>query len=268
MTTEVLTEIDGPVGRITFNRPAVRNAASSAMLMTMRQFLADVEQDRGIRCIVITGAGEHFMAGGDVQIFNEALDRSPAERREEFQRRVQSAGTLFTQLARMPQPIVAKIRGAAAGAALGFVAGADFAICGASSVFVLAHVNIGASPDGSSSYYLPRALGVRKAKELAILGQKLGAEEAFAAGLVTRVVPDDELDSAVSALVERVVAAPAESMRRAKFLIDQSLGNTLERQLQLEAQCFGECAATDDFVEGVRAFVEKRRARFNRPRGE
>ena len=265
MTTDVLTEIDGPVARITFNRPAVRNAASMAMLMTMRQFLMDIEQDRGVRCIVISGAGEHFMAGGDVQAFNEALDRSPAQRRTEFEGRVQSAGALFVQLARMPQPIVAKIRGAAAGAALGFVAGADFAICGAGSLFVLAHVNIGASPDGTSSYYLPRVVGVRKAKELAILGEKLSAEDALSAGLVTRVVPDADLDSAVAKLVERIVAAPAESVRRAKFLMDQSLGNSLEKQLQLEAQCFGECAATEDFAEGVRAFVGKRKAIFNRP---
>jgi 2-(1,2-epoxy-1,2-dihydrophenyl)acetyl-CoA isomerase len=266
MTTDVLTEIDGPVARITFNRPAVRNAASMPMLMSMRQFLMDIEQDRGVRCIVIAGAGNHFMAGGDVQAFNETLDRSPAERRTEFEGRVQSAGALFVQLGRMPQPIVVKVRGAAAGAALGFVAGADFAICGASSIFVLAHVNIGASPDGTSSYYLPRVLGVRKAKELAILGQKLGAEEALAAGLVTQVVPDPELDPAVSALVDKIVAAPAESVRRAKFLMDQSLGNSLERQLQLEAQCFGECAATEDFAEGVSAFVGKRKPTFNRPR--
>ena len=266
MTMDLLTQIDGPVARITFNRPAVRNAASMAMLTDMRQFLLDIEGDRSIRCVVIAGAGEHFMAGGDVQAFKETLHRSAAERRTEFEGRVQSAGTLFVQLGRMPQPIVAKVRGAAAGAALGFVAGADFAICGASSLFVLAHVNIGASPDGTSSYYLPRVLGVRKAKELAILGQKLSAEEALAAGLVTRVVPDAELDSAVATLVDRIVAAPAESVRRAKFLMDQSLGNSLERQLQLEAQCFGECAATEDFAEGVSAFVEKRPARFNKPR--
>ena len=98
-----------------------------AMLMGMRQFLLDVERDRSIRCVLITGAGDHFMAGGDVNAFNEMLSRSPAERRTEFEGRVQSAGTLFVQLGRMPQPIVVKVRGAAAGAALGFVAGADFA---------------------------------------------------------------------------------------------------------------------------------------------
>lgn len=265
MTTELLTEIDGPVARVTFNRPEVRNAASPAMLAAMREFLLRVEQDRSVRCVVVTGAGAHFMAGGDVQAFGETLRKTPAERRAEFEARVQSAGPLFVQLARQPQPVVVRVRGAAAGAALGFVAGADFAVASANSVFVLAHVNIGVSPDGSSSYYLPRAVGLRKAKELAILGQRIDAQEALAIGLVTRVVPDEGLDAAVADLVRRIVDAPAESVRKAKLLMNQSLGNTLERQLQLEAQCFAECAATPDFAEGVGAFLEKRPAKFNRP---
>src|SRR5215469_12170153 len=164
MTTDLLTEVDGPVATITFNRPALRNAASAAMLARMQEFLLSLQGEQAVRCIVLTGAGEHFMAGGDVQAFSETLKRSGAERRVEFAARIQSTAPLFMQLARMPQPIVARIRGAVAGAALGFVAGADFAICSVGALFVLAHVNIGASPDGSSSYHLPRAIGVRRAK--------------------------------------------------------------------------------------------------------
>jgi 2-(1,2-epoxy-1,2-dihydrophenyl)acetyl-CoA isomerase len=264
MTTDVLTEIDGPVARITFNRPNVRNAASMAMLVRMQEFLAMLEQERAVRCIVITGAGEHFMAGGDVQAFGETLKRSGAERRADFTARIESTAPLFMQLARMPQPIVARIRGAAAGAALGFVASADFGVCSDNALFILAHVNIGASPDGSSTYYLPRAIGVRRAKELAILGRKVEAAEALALGLVNQVVPDAELDATVATLVRKIVAAPAESVRRAKALMNQSLNNSLERQLQLEAQYFAECSATDDFAEGVAAFIEKRPAKFNR----
>ena len=264
MTSDVLTETEGPVARIIFNRPAVRNAASMAMLGRIEEFLKEIEPRREVRCIVLSGAGEHFMAGGDVQGFAETLARLGAERRTQFAARIRSTAPLFLQLARMPQPVVAKVRGAAAGAALGFVAGADFAVCSANAVFILAHVNIGVSPDGSSSYHLPRAIGVRRAKELAILGRKVSAQEALALGLVGQVAADEELDSAVSALVARIVAAPAESVRRAKFLMNQSLSNTLERQLELEADCFAECAAADDFAEGVTAFLEKRPARFNR----
>jgi len=266
MTTDLLTEIAGPVATITFNRPALRNAASAAMLARMQEFLLTLQSEPAVRCIVITGAGEHFMAGGDVQAFRETLQRPGAERRAEFAARVQSTAPLFLQLARMPQPIVAKIRGAVAGAALGFVAGADFAICSAGALFILAHVNIGASPDGSSSYYLPRAIGVRRAKELAILGRRVSAEEALTLGLINQVAPDAELDAAVAALVQRIVAAPAESVRCAKALMDQSLRNSLEQQLQLEAECFAQCAASDDFAEGVTAFMDKRPAKFNRGR--
>jgi 2-(1,2-epoxy-1,2-dihydrophenyl)acetyl-CoA isomerase len=264
MSEDLLTAIDGAVARITFNRPEARNAVNQGMLAAMHRFLQSIEHDRRVRCIVISGAGDHFMAGGDVIGFKEALERSSEQRRAEFESRLQSTAPLFTQMARVPQPIVARVQGAAAGAAVGFVAGADIVICGASSIFVVAHVNIGASPDGSTSYYLPRSVGVRKAKELAILGDKLTAQDALALGLVNRVVPDAELERETAAIVDRIVAAPATSVRRAKFLMQESLKNTLERQLQLEAESFAECAATDDFVEGVSAFAQKRKAVFNR----
>jgi len=263
-TTDLLTEIEGPVARITFNRPAQRNAASTVMLERMLEFVTEVAALPSVRCVVLTGAGEHFMAGGDVQAFSETLKHSPEQRRAQFAARIKGTAPLFVALAQLPQPLVARVRGAVAGAALGFVAGADFAICGSSALFILAHVNIGASPDGSSSYHLPRAIGVRRAKELAILGRKVDAQEALALGLVNQLVPDAELDAAVAALVQKIVAAPAESVRRAKLLMNQSLHNTLERQLQLEAECFAACAATPDFVEGVGAFMAKRPAQFNR----
>jgi 2-(1,2-epoxy-1,2-dihydrophenyl)acetyl-CoA isomerase len=164
----------------------------------------------------------------------------------------------------MPQPVVASVRGAVAGAALGFVAGADFVVCGESSIFVLAHVRIGACPDGASSYYLPRVLGVRKAKELAILGNKLSAEAAREFGLVNYVVPDTQVESATEELVKKIVDAPRRSVQWAKRIMNESLGNSIERQLQREAQGFGECAGSDDFAEGVSAFLEKRTAKFNR----
>ena len=264
MTNDILTEIDGAVARITFNRPAARNAVNPAMIAAMHAFLRGIEHDPGVRCIVLAGAGEHFMAGGDVLGFREALQKGSAERREEFESRVKSAAPLFIQLARMPQPIVARVRGAVAGAAVGFVAGSDLAICGESALFIVAHVHIGASPDGSTSYYLPRMVGVRKAKELAMLGERLSARDALELGLVNRVVADADLERVTEELVARIVAAPATSVRRVKQLMDRSLSNSLEQQLQLEAESFADCAATEDFVEGVTAFADKRKAQFNR----
>ncbi len=266
MTQDLLTRIDGPVATITFNRPAARNAVTQPMLMAMRDFLATIEHDAAVRCIVVTGAGEHFQAGGDVMGFSKSLTEPPEVRRVDFHQRVNAASSLFLQMERMPQPVVVKVRGAVAGAALGWVAGGDFAVCSANSIFILAHVKIGASPDGSSSYHLPRAIGVRRAKALAILGDKVDAAEALAIGLATHVVPDAELDAFVDKLVAKIVAAPSESVRRAKLLMDRSLGNTLAQQLDLEAESFSACSATDDFIEGVSAFVEKRAAVFNKPK--
>lgn len=264
MTDELITKVDAGVAWVIFNRPAARNAVTQTMLAAMREFLDGVAGDADVRCVVLTGAGDHFMAGGDVKGFQAALEKPAETRRAEFEARVRTTSPLFLRLESMPQPVVAKVRGAVAGAALGFVAGADFAVCSESSIFVLSHVNIGASPDGASSYHLPRVVGVRKAKEIAILGQRMDAKEALACGLVTRVVPDAELDNAVGDLVARIVKAPATSVQRAKRLMDRSPGHTLAQQLELEAQSFGACAATDDFIEGVSAFAGKRPAEFNK----
>jgi 2-(1,2-epoxy-1,2-dihydrophenyl)acetyl-CoA isomerase len=264
MSEQVLTKIEGAVARITFNRPEVRNAVNHEMLVAMREFLKRIEHDTSVRCVVLAGAGEHFMSGADVGNFKEPLGTPNEQRGRDFEARVQSTAGLFVMLARIPQPVVASVRGAVAGAALGFVAGADFVVCGSSSIFVLAHVRIGACPDGSSTYYLPRVLGVRKAKELAILGVKMSAEEARQSGLVNFVVPDSEVESRTEQLVKRIIDAPRRSVQWAKRLMNTSLDNSLETQLQGEARGFGECAGSDDFAEGVSAFLEKRAATFNR----
>lgn len=130
MSDQVLTTVSGPVARVTFNRPEVRNAVNHEMLATIREFLKRIELDTSVRCIVLAGAGEHFMAGADVGGFKEALNSPKEQRRRDFESRIQGAAPLFVALARMPQPVVASVRGAVAGAALGFVAGADFALCG------------------------------------------------------------------------------------------------------------------------------------------
>lgn len=263
MSNSLLTRIDGPIARITFNRPEVRNAINQEMIVAMRDFLLCIEHDTSVRGVVITGAGEHFMSGGDVSGFQEALRKSNDERRRDFESRIQNAAGMYAVLARLRQPVVASIRGAVAGAALGFVAGADFALCGSSSIFILSHVRIGASPDGSSSFYLPRAVGVRKAKELAILGGKMDAKEAQECGLVNWVVADGEVESRTEELLKKIVDAPRISVQWAKKLMDVSPYNNLERQLQLEAEGFAAAAGTDDFVEGVSAFMGKRAAKFN-----
>jgi 2-(1,2-epoxy-1,2-dihydrophenyl)acetyl-CoA isomerase len=262
MSNELETVVNGPIARITFNRPEVRNAISHAMLMQMQYFLEQVERDSSVRCVVLSGAGGHFMSGADLGGFREALGRSPEDRRRQFAERVQRCSGLFLAIERLPQPLVASVRGAVAGAGIGFVSSSDFVVASESSIFVLAHVHIGASADASSTYYLPRVVGLRKAKELALLGERITSREALAMGLVNRVVADGELEQETARLVERLACAPTRAIAQMKRMMNLSLGNTLMTQLTMEAEAFGECAATEDFVEGVSAFIGKRKAEF------
>lgn len=259
---ELLTEVDGAIARITFNRPKVRNALTTGMVTGMREFLKQIEHDDAVRCVVMAGAGDHFMAGGDVQGFAGAVDATPAERQADFEQRALIAVNLFAVMERMPKPIVAKVRGAVAGASVGWVAASDFAIASENSLFVIAHVMLGTSPDGAVTWHLPRAVGLRKAKEMALLGDRVSADEAQKYGLVNKVVPDTDLDAETEKLLARLAAGPTKAIGAAKILLNQSSENTLAKQMELEAQSFGACAATEDFVEGVSSFVEKRKAIF------
>ncbi|HMB59536.1 MAG TPA: enoyl-CoA hydratase-related protein, partial [Xanthomonadales bacterium] len=191
------------------------------------------------------------------------FEQSPEERRTGFVKRVNNAAPIFRHLLTMPQPVVASVRGACAGAAVGFVSCCDFILASETALFLVAHVHIGASPDGATTYALPRKVGTAKAMEMALLGGKVSAQEARTCGLVNQLHTDEELDAAVEKLVQQIVALPASSVRNIKSLINQSLNNNLERQLELEAQAFADCAASPNFIEGVSAFLEKRKAKFN-----
>lgn len=259
---ELLTEIDGPIARITFNRPQARNALTSGMVLAMREFLKQVETDAAVRCVVMTGAGEHFMAGGDVGGFARAIDAAPGERRRDFEERARSAMSLFAVMERLPQPIIAKVRGAVAGASVGWVAAADFVLVSETALFIVAHIHLGTSPDGAVTWHLPRAIGLRKAKEMALLGDRMSAAEAVEFGLANRLVPDAELDAETEKLAQRLANGPSIAIARTKALLNQAFSNPLARQMELEAEAFGACAATSDFVEGVGAFTGKRKAAF------
>lgn len=261
--TGLRTEIDGAVARITFDRPEARNALTGEMVAEMAAFLARVECDPAVRCVVMTGTGQHFMAGGDIGGFAQALEGDPAARQADFQRRAEAVAPIFAIMTRMPQPVVAKVRGAVAGAGVGWVAASDFVLAAPDAVFTVAHVRLGLSPDAGVTWLLSRALGIKKAKAMALLAAPLSAVEALAAGLIDRVVDNENLDVEVEALVCRLVAAPTAALAETKRLINEASDRTLQAQMQAEAEAFGRCAATPDFLEGVSAFLEKRRAVFN-----
>ena len=255
--------IEDGIATITMNRPAARNALSMDMRSEMDAAFHEVEFDDQVRCVVLQGAGDHFMAGGDVKNMHEYLStHEAAEVESYFLHRIHNLHTIMFSMRRMPKPIVAKVRGAAAGAGVSFAAACDLVMAADDAVFTLAYCHIGTTPDGSSSFHLPRAIGIKRTMELTLLGDRHTARAMADMGLVNFVVPSSDLDRECDALAHRLANGPTHVYGQAKRLMYRSLENEFESQLQLEAECFADCAKRGDYREGVAAFVEKRKANF------
>jgi len=250
------------VGRITFDRPEARNALSPEVLQSLADALRQLDDDGSVHCIVFTGAGEHFVGGGDVKGFKDTLSLTPAERKHQYERRIAATSGLYCALESLGKPAIARVRGAVAGAGITLVLACDFVVAGESSFFVFAHRSLSLPPDGALSFFLPRVVGWRRAKQLTLLGARLDSQQALDEGIVTSRVPDGEIDAAVNALLAKLLDGPPVGARATKRLLNQSMRNSIAEQLSLEASAVGECVASADFIEGVQAFLEKRRPRF------
>jgi 2-(1,2-epoxy-1,2-dihydrophenyl)acetyl-CoA isomerase len=264
MNETVLLARAGPVATLTLNRPDALNVLDEAMVDALIPAAADVAADPGIRVLVVQGAGKHFMAGGDIRTFARESSRPPDERQRSFQRLVERVHVAVETLARMPQPVVARVQGAVAGFGLSLMNACDLAIASDDAYFAAGYRQIGITPDGGGTWSLPRIVGQRRALGILLLGERFGAADALAMGLVNRVVPLAELDAAVEAVARALADGPREALSATKRLLRDSLDRTLSGQLQAEAVSFGRLSATDDFVEGVAAFLEKRLPRFSR----
>lgn len=263
MSQELLTEVRDGIARMTFNRPHERNALGPTTIEDMMAFIREVERRDDVRVLVLAGAGEHFMAGGNVKAFAQIVQQTGAEeRRRMFEERIHRMHIMFYTMARMRQPIIAAVRGGCAGVGLSFVLACDMAVAADNAFFTMGYIHIGTSPDGSSTYYLPRTVGRKKAMELALLGDRFSAAEAERYGIVNRVVPDAELEAQVDEIATRLARGPAVAIGNTKRLLNASLGNAIEAQLQMEGELFGICAGSEDWAEGVTAFAEKRRPAF------
>jgi 2-(1,2-epoxy-1,2-dihydrophenyl)acetyl-CoA isomerase len=254
--------INDGIATLTMNRPEARNALSMDMRLELCSALHDVEIDASVRCVVLKGAGDHFMAGGDIKGMGETIKKPADEIKKEFMLRIHDLHPIMFAMRRMPKPIIASCRGAAAGAGVSMALACDLVIAAEDAFFTLAYCKIGTSPDGSSSFHLPRAVGIKRAMEIALLGDRFSAQTAKDIGMINFVVPNDELESETQKLANRLAAGPTHVYGNTKALFYRSLESEFESQLQAEAEYFSDCASRPDFKEGVTAFIEKREPRF------
>src|SRR6516164_8134213 len=258
----VVVERHEGVFEIILNRPEILNAVNRETIGALAAAVAEAAEDPTTRTVLLRGAGTHFCAGGDITMFAELIRLSPAERQKALYGIVDTLHPLLVRMRHMPKPVVAAVQGAAAGVGLSFVLAADLALAAEDAVFTSGYIHLGTSPDGAMTATLPHIVGIKRAAELTLLGDRFDAQRALALGLVNRVVAADTLDAEAAALAARLAAGPTHAYGRTKGLLQATLGDAFDAQLRRETESFAACAATEDFAEGVRAFLEKRRPAF------
>jgi 2-(1,2-epoxy-1,2-dihydrophenyl)acetyl-CoA isomerase len=263
-TEDLLADLEGGVLTLTLNRPQARNAMSEAMNQALGRQLAAAELDPEVRCVVLTGAGPGFCAGGDVK---GMADRNAAGGRSvsideaiHAQRTNQraTAGRLF----KMPKPTIAALPGAAAGAGLSLALACDLRIMARTAFMTTAFARVGLAGDYGGTYFLTQLVGAAKARELYYLSERVGAEEALRLGLANWVVEADELAAKTRDIAARLAAGPAVCFRYMKENLNRAMGGDVDECLDLEATHHMHSASTADHREAAQAFVEKREPVF------
>ena len=242
------------VATLTLDRPDAYNALDLALGRELFEAAIELDEDPDVRCVVVTGAGRAFCAGGDVKAFVDNLGRIGAHIKE-LTTYLHGA---ISRLCRSDKPVIMAVNGVAAGGGFSLALSGDLVVAAESARFTMAYSRIAASPDGSSSYFLPRLVGLRRALELYFTNRALTAREALEWGMITRVVPDAELRSAVDGLARELAQGPSRAFGAAKRLFHQSTWESLETQMELEAQAIAAAGRTEDFRAGVTAFADKK----------
>ena len=251
-----LSVADG-IARLRLTNPAGANAISLRNAQELARAVDELQSRTDVRAVLLTAEGRLFCGGGDVAGFAAAED-PPAALRDI----TAPLHTAMSGLVRLNAPVVTAVQGPAAGAGMGLVGASDIVVAAESARFVMAYTGIGLSPDGSSSWFLPRIVGTRRALELTLLNRSLTAAEALDWGLVTKVVPDAELADAAEAIAAQLAAGPTLAYGTAKRLLRDAWDHSLETHMEAERIGIATCAGTADGREGVAAFVEKRKPEF------
>ena len=256
----VTLEVDGGVGWIRFNRPERMNAIGTLARQQLGAAIRAVAKDESVRCVVLTGSGRAFCAGADVREMGQAAGmRTPEDvgriLRDEYMPQILG-------LRQMAKPVIAGLNGVAAGIGASYAMAADIRIATPSASLVEAFVGIGLMPDGGASWFLPRLVGMGKAMEMIMTGRPLSAEDAERLGLYNQVVPEDSFDTVLGEWASRLAAGPTRAIAAAKKSVNNAMGAGLEDAMEFESYLQEATAATEDFQEGVVAFVSKRTPEF------
>lgn len=255
----LLFDVRDNVAHVTLNRPDAANALNAEMAHDLMDVALRCEEDPSVRAMLLGATGRIFCAGGDLKSFAA----QPKEMLPTYLKKVTFyLHKAISRLARMKAPLVMAVQGAAGGAGMSLACAGDIVIAGESARFTMAYTRAGLTPDGSSTYYLPRLVGLRRALELTLLNPVLSAREACELGIVTRVVPDGELAATAEALARELAMGPTRAYLGVKRLLADSATNTLEDQMELETEWIAEMARTADGPEGIKAFLEKRAPKF------
>lgn len=257
LTDPVILERDAGLAVVRLNRPHVMNALDVGMAERLCDVIESLAADKTLRAVAIRGEGRGFCAGGDVSGFAEDPDAM-----RQLDLLIQRFHAAIEFLTRIAVPTVAILHGAVAGAGFSLSLACDFAIAAETTKFTLAYAKIGTTPDGGSSWALPRIVGTRKAMEIALLSDVFGADEALRLGLVTRVVPADRVAEEGMAFARKLASGPTAALARTKALIQGAGTATLPEQLEREREAFLASARTRDFAEGRAAFMGKRPPAF------
>jgi 2-(1,2-epoxy-1,2-dihydrophenyl)acetyl-CoA isomerase len=251
-------DVNEGVAHITLNRPEAANALNRELAQELMHAVLRCDEEPAVRAVLISGKGPTFCVGGDLKSFAEQGEHLPHHLKEV----TTYLHAAVSRIARMEPPVVVAVHGAAAGAGLSLACACDLVVAAESARFTMAYTNAGLTPDGSSTYYLPRLVGFKRAMELTLTNRQLSAQEAMEWGIVTRVVADEDLVGDATTLARQLAAGATKALGASKRLLHIGWTETLETQMEHETQTIADMARTADSREGISAFLEKRSAQF------
>jgi 2-(1,2-epoxy-1,2-dihydrophenyl)acetyl-CoA isomerase len=257
---DLLFEIRNHVAYVTLNRPDAANALNAELVKELEEVSLRCDEDPAVRAVLLTGAGRMFCGGGDLKAFAA----QPAKELPAYLKKV----TFYLhkavhRFARMKAPLIVAVNGNAGGGGMSLALSGDIVLAGESSRFTMAYTRVGLTPDGSSTYFLPRLIGLRRTMELALTNRTLTAREAEAIGLITRAVPDAELMKQADALATELAQGATKAFGGVKRLLYAAANTSLDEQMELEAEFIADAGRTRDGQEGIAAFLAKRPPRFS-----